>query len=407
MATKKEWTVLYLAQIKNATDSRYFKLFLKEITEVKLSSKIEVIFCINFKLKYVPPLIKDSLQNQIADKDKFTTLILKLTPNGTNNNGFSLIKEIPDFDITCPEDIGMHFIRLTKSQYIAKKYLLSTWDHGNGYSIFEGSRETKGVSLTMRGLNQAIKIGLGDKKKMDLLIMNNCWMQILDTPYALQNSVNYLVAPQDEVCLDFFDYKNIFRILGESPNISAHNLSSAAVHSVREEFECAIKDFSVSAMDLAEVDSFFKTLNSLAIGLKQEMNINTGQGDVNQDFIDKVGYHFIKARRLDTGNRYIDLYSLLNTLLKVLPSKEARLCQSLIDGYKKLVIAFQTNYNNNSQDEWHRPYGISLYCPYSLPSSREAMMMPRIFQPKISRHIKDTDFKQTDWGKLMTDIDDL
>jgi hypothetical protein len=82
--------------------------------------------------------------------------------------------------------------------------------------------------LTNDELNNALLDESGSKK-VDLLIMMNCAMQMIETGYALHETVEYLVAPETCIFWAGYDYLSIINKLCEQPEISTEELGKYAV----------------------------------------------------------------------------------------------------------------------------------------------------------------------------------
>jgi len=172
---------------------------------------------------------------------------------------------------------------------LREKFLLFTWDHGLGFGIFDGDpvqtavaaadvtnaihgdaataiapssfrivtngrrrqrnhapaaappgapvADTNGDAqidmLTNRELSAALAT-LG--RKTNLVIMMNCWMQMLETSYELAENVDYLVAAETVHFFAGYDYKTIIDEMATKPAISAEEVAELTVRTTQNTF---------------------------------------------------------------------------------------------------------------------------------------------------------------------------
>ena len=53
--------------------------------------------------------------------------------------------------------------------------------------------------LWIKDLENCLSIGLGLEKKLDMIIMNNCFMQLFDNGYILKDVSTFLMAPEKRI----------------------------------------------------------------------------------------------------------------------------------------------------------------------------------------------------------------
>ncbi|WP_456462060.1 clostripain-related cysteine peptidase [Reichenbachiella sp.] len=405
MPTEKEWAIIFLVQIRNQTDLNYFIPLLEDLKNTTLRDEIEIILCLNFKStfrsSFIPP--DSEVSSHSSSQQHVTTGIfqLKTSAGEVNKNELVLLDELVHFDITSSYDIGKLFIRESGIRDRAKRHMLFTWDHGNGYSIFKKNNNESNSRLTLQKLNRAIEIGFQGKKSIDLMVMMNCWMQLIDTSFALKNNVEYLVAPQDHIKLDTYNARIIIEKIVQLPTIDSKQLSSIIVNSIKSKENSKIRTVSISAFKLTGMDTLFDLLDTLAIAVKKELEIDDNDQGLNKDKFLELRYQFGLTHVLDTGNKFIDFLSLIRNLIVVLRPVEIRICEEIIDLYTKLSIEFYTNHLNNNRNEWDRPYGMNICSPFTIlphEKSRDGFELEKV------ENLKDTAFSQTAWGRLMKSL---
>ena len=122
----------------------------------------------------------------------------------------------------------------------ASRTMLVTFGHGDGFAVFGSGQpanptagsKNMGQSLNMDDLAAAIRRGFPGRK-IDLILLQNCFMMTTDTLFALQHVAEYVVAPQTAICFYGYHYKAILEsILSTSGCISGETLCQIAVTSV-------------------------------------------------------------------------------------------------------------------------------------------------------------------------------
>lgn len=407
MPTEKEWTVLFLVQIRNTEDHDCFIPILNELKSIPTGGRIEIILCISFEPSFRSSFISpDQSDMRYSSLRSQTTCIFRLASTSTNfqGNDLELLEEFEAFDITSSYDVGKLFIRKMKNRFPAKRHMLFTWDHGNGYAMFKTHWTGYNSRLTMRKLNRAIEIGLQGNKRMDLVIMMNCWMQLIDTTYALKWSVAHLVAFQDPVDLDIYNMGTLIKKMVQTPDISANSLSQEFVQSIKQIVERNEKEVAVSAFNLTVLSDFFDQLDCLAMGLKKEMGIEISTQKVNKNKLKAISDLFALSHVLDTGKKYIDFYSLISNLKTKLQPNHAAICQVLLNKYDEILSDFYTNHPKKDKNEWDKPHGMNICSPFTILSQKKSRDG---FELEKVENVKATEFSQTAWGRLKVILSQL
>lgn len=404
MASKKEWTVFLLARSTNGNDTKMLIYLLKEIEMIQFGPDVRIVFGVNFQKNNLQAILNHD-QELVNDEESqdYTTMFFEFEWQNTDRNHLRPLHEDQHFDITNSQHIQNCFTEIIMQQYPADKFLLFTWDHGNGYEIFYDVHNPRS-SLTIAGLNEAISNAF---EKIDLLVMMNCFMQTIDTGYALRNSVNYLVAPQNLLLFDVYDYKRIFQVLAYSPCISAAELSSSVVKAVREKELCKTETVSVSALNLAKVEAIVYHLELLANRIEQRVRIDESSASDEYSILNNIKKWFFESYIV--GSRIVDLYALINNLSKILNPREVEICNIIISEMDLLIIDSYSNLKIRSGSEFNRAYGISTKSPFT-PSI--GLLLQNFIE--ISKEVEltqheevSTEFSKSDWGKLIEKINRL
>ncbi len=118
----------------------------------------------------------------------------------------------------------------------------------------------------------AIALKSSFSKKIDVLIMMNCWMQSVDTCYALENTVQNLVAAESTMDFIGYDYIDFINELCKNPAISNKDLSSKIIRRIKDKYkkmrtEIAFNEIAVSAIDLSDVGQLKKIVDNFSVSL--------------------------------------------------------------------------------------------------------------------------------------------
>ncbi|ACU61741.1 clostripain-related cysteine peptidase [Chitinophaga pinensis] len=277
-----KWTVIYLIKATSVTEVAMGQM-LDKLKASDLSKDIAVVLCISAPLSSISKYLK--VPSGPGDANRKTTCFfeLALTTNKKNveKPKFLFLSEAADFNIKSTTSVAKYFKNLVLTQYPADKYMLFTWEHGSAFGIFkEGvltvndttppdqsmtmearfvrqainvksdqvrireSIDTVQIAvnnlaatqfdmLTMEELKDAIEIGFAGRK-VDVLVMLNCWMQFFDTGLTLSKHVDYLVGPETDMDFNGYNYSAIFGLLSSQPDISPRGLSSFIVTSFKD-----------------------------------------------------------------------------------------------------------------------------------------------------------------------------
>ena len=241
-----QWTVFFLIRavdkyVDDAMD------MVQTVMATDLGDKISVILCVNI-LEGDMPAFQSGDKSAISPDGNgpITTAFFEVSwtrsASGKSVAQLMLLNEKSDFDLTNVDDLSYYFRRFILLNHQAERYMLFTWDHGMSFGIFSESvggapfenYVRKGASgnkvLTMDQLSQAIQWGFG-RKKIDLVVMMNCFMLMLDTAYALQSAAKFLVASEGQLYTNGYNYVSLFKKLAEEPKLSTKKLAKFIVNS--------------------------------------------------------------------------------------------------------------------------------------------------------------------------------
>lgn len=390
MFKKRKWTVFFLMKSVDAPPG-YAIMLMQELRNIDFGDEISVILCINVIKGLVQALLKSDPNLVPAHPDRTDTTIFVIIKKDKAKhpaylNSLELLGQKDDFNMDDPDQLRIYFTKSILDKYPATRYMLFTWDHGNGYAIFRRATQNAGQLstnrasgyldilpaagivplhnvLTMDELAKTIKLSFGDKK-IDLMVMLNCNMQSFDAGYALRHTVRYLVAPQSNMDFSGYNYTLFFRRVVKDPDESAKNLARCLVTSFSTRLYNPPIDgivprstTALSANDLSTYSSLANCFDQLTSSLK----INFSQ----------IKPEIVMARAVtfpvNDLTHSVDFIHLLQNLRKTLGIKwEPKLVNRILSLHKKAIVEIYIGSYYSGKEETPSPSGFSVFFPLAL-----------------------------------------
>lgn len=131
--------------------------------------------------------------------------------------------------------------------------------------------------LTMEELSAALRKGF--RRKVDVMVMVNCNMQMIETGYSLRNNVHYLVGSETMFWIYGINYREIlFRIdrILQIPTryVADKCIDTLPVRYQRINKEKSLNEVGFSAVDLEKMEPVYSKLNALAEKMAAEVKQN-------------------------------------------------------------------------------------------------------------------------------------
>lgn len=273
-----KWTVLFLVHAATKETREYVNELFDLLTRTHYNDDVKVL------------VLHGGLQPSKSSGFKIQVTLKKIERNATTGMlNLKKSREFGDIDIGDDRELKKIFSSL-RADHPSERFLLFSWDHGSGFGIFNTDpteralhfrnafpdpkkglrndqrdipmsngygrllvvnnytmanawnsrdlqmarrieKKIRTSMLTNDELNNAL-LGESGSKKVDLLIMMNCAMQMIETGYALHESVEYLVAPETCIFWAGYDYTSIINKLCAQPDISTEDLGKYAVDTI-------------------------------------------------------------------------------------------------------------------------------------------------------------------------------
>lgn len=419
---KYKWTLFFIAKTgKDKEDIEELQKLIEELLSVQLNRSISIVLCIKSLVSTIKKIDDDYPNKDKLNDEDFTTSFYNITKSNTVPNKLTYMDENKDFNIQDEEHIASFFKNLVLKEFIAEKYMMFTWDHGCVYGIFKeanGSEisfedienlDKEKNSLTLSnyfsvvGFNKITKINEPDntgdhfknkllelknaaetkaknmltiselsnaitwafERKVDVLVMMNCFMQNFDVGYQLSGNVNFLVAPETYIYMNGYNYKNILKRLCNHPEISPKKAARIIVKSyktkkykVPQQKIDALKEVVVSSNNLNYYHEMSLILDKLAvilIDLLESDFVKIKECREKLSFIPRTGTFIIA-----------DPFSFLNKIPKLISNKDyCKYLQLFNTVHKKCIKNIYTgsNFKLKNIDAGAYPSGMSIYFP--------------------------------------------
>jgi len=153
------------------------------------------------------------------------------------------LQELGEVNMTSADTIA-DFVRYGVTTYPADRYMLLMWDHGNGWKSggvslpkttssllsdwdSNGYRSSESPNGTVA---KGIRDGLsGTGRKLDILGVDACIMATLEAAYEFRDLADFMVASQELVSVQGWDYKALLETLTSTPDITGEALAKEIV----------------------------------------------------------------------------------------------------------------------------------------------------------------------------------
>jgi hypothetical protein len=232
--------------------------------------------------------------------------------------------------------------------------------------------------LTPEEIAQALKKSF--TKKIDVLIMMNCWMQSVDTCYALQDTVEILVAAESTMDFIGYDYIDFINEICSDSKITNTHLSSRVISQIRSKYkklntEIAFNEIAVSAINLSEVTMLKNMMDNFSNSLS--LAIRTNLLDVNKGRA--TSYEFTHEYLPNSGvyiYYIVDIYDVLTHFFKMrfISNKDFA---NLKDWLKTFLIAKTVGGNFTKETT-----ALGIYFPNNSEYTRKSTYYYNFYYPK-------------------------
>ncbi len=224
----KEWTVIVFMNAKNdLSESSLFGLVGKwaekdidEMKKVGTTDKVNVV-----------------VEHGSKGKGAKRMLILKKSSGlgGFFASGEKVYLQDPKADMGDYKRV-IDFVKWSKQNFPAKKYMLIIWNHGLGWIDPNMQEHTAGTGTSDKGIafddetkNYIRTKQLGEILKasgyIDVFAMNACLMQMAEVAYEMKGYTGLIVGSEETMLAQGFDYEKLLNFINGNPNFSKKQIS--------------------------------------------------------------------------------------------------------------------------------------------------------------------------------------
>ena len=232
---EKEWTIMVFMNAKNdLSDSSLLGLVgkwavkdIKEMKKVGTTDKVNII-----------------VEHGAAGKGSKRMLIKK--KSSIFSSGEKVYGEYPNADMGDYKRV-VEFVKWSKKEFPAKKYMLVLWNHGLGWLDPNMETMSAGTGATDKGIlfddetkNYVRTKELGEMMKqagyVDALVLNACLMQMAEVAYEVKDYTGIIVGSEETMLAQGFNYEKLLNFMNSNTKASNTELSSFFTNWYKEFF---------------------------------------------------------------------------------------------------------------------------------------------------------------------------
>jgi len=251
------------------------------------------------------------------------------------------------------------FLEYCFVNYPAENYCLDLWDHGNGiWGACYDYTSPDNDRLTADEMQSAIATATSNQGEyINVIAFDCCVMNMMEISYELRNLCDYVVASEENIPFDGFDYEPIIAGLLANPTLTPLEFSQLLV----DEYGICYAETAatcLSAIDTSELGQLVPLMNNLA-------------GNLTEVIRDYDYYYMLylsrSATRSFSEGAFVDVKDLalkINYYIHL---------ENLTDITATLILALEELVAYNWQHESYKgtAQGISIFMPvttYQLPT---------------------------------------
>jgi len=248
------------------------------------------------------------------------------------------------------------FIDWVYSNYKGKRHFYSVFNHGSGFDDpnltatfgigFDDSH--RGDSLSHNELAQVLSyLKTKAGKKVDIFYPYACLMGGIELAWEVKNSADYLLSSQEVFPADYWSYEALEKITSD-PQISSLNLGKAFCDSAYDYFLNIDRDFTLSLVDLSELQPLYNALDSLA-----KVFNNSMQGDLPES---------LNAAALSGLMMNTPYYTDIGCLMETIDSTTgASSYTAAVNSALSSAVKYHRNFTSNGFDYYKYTTGLTIF----------------------------------------------
>ncbi|NHJ87493.1 MAG: hypothetical protein FK734_18675 [Asgard group archaeon] len=300
-------------------------------------------------------LIDRHYQYDASNEDWTGARYYQIQPNESPIIDSILLADLGEVDMGDPL-ILQNFIEYCFINFPAQNYLLDIWDHGAGvYGCC--SDETSGTILRINELQSGINTACSNRgERINIVSFDCCLMNMIELSYELRTYCDYLVASEESIPFNGYNYKGILDELFLNVSLTPLELGKIIVDIYHETYSNTVST-CLSLIDLSEVSTLIPSINYFVGNLTQLID------ELNYDYI------FSLARcssRAFYDTQFIDIIDFCDNLLYYIQLEDTTNATMNLKTKIEGIIAYNWQHSSFSGSA----HGLSIFMPvttYNLP----------------------------------------
>ncbi|HOT74261.1 MAG TPA: clostripain-related cysteine peptidase [Candidatus Wallbacteria bacterium] len=269
-------------------------------------------------------------------------------------------KELGEVDMGDYKQLA-DFFKWSAENYPAERYALVIWNHGSGWKSparAAGATDPRkrGIAFDFDSKNDISTPELGEamraagaviSKKVDILFMDACLMQMMEIAYEVKDGVSYICASEDIEPDSGMPYLPVCEAINANPRISARALCVMAAGAFADKFIKTGTPYTYSAVDCSRIEELKNALDDFCAHVILEK--------------EKLGAHLkasSSAAQRFTYRDYADCGDFITRVSQAGGETLQLKCSQVKAAYMKCVVS-----NKTQGEALKNSTGISIYLP--------------------------------------------
>jgi|GEM_PF-1721267 len=256
-----------------------------------------------------------------------------------------------------------NFVQWARTNYPAQYYALFISNHGTGLKGTARDQTSGNDWITVRELGDALaEVTTNGTNKVDVVFADSCLMAMIEDAYQIRNYATYYVASENLIWILSEPYANYIANISAStsPRDLAIALVTQHVAWLNDVYDERV-GYTLSAVDLSQIDNFVAAINNLAADLKSQPAAVLQTARAATQKFDSTTNEVINA-----NDEYIDLYDFAqNIQAQITDPIIQNLAQAVMDAHASYVItnACRSGYERFPNLDPDHCHGVSIFFP--------------------------------------------
>ncbi len=343
----KEWTVMVFINAKNNLE----KYGLKDMNEMEMIGSGD-------KYNVVVELARINGFDTSDGDWKTSRRYLVQKDNEPAKVTSPVVQELPSVDMGDYKHL-VDFVKWSKANYPARKYMLIVWNHGAGWIKTPLRSPVKGISyddqtgnhITTPQLGQALKEAGG----VDVYGSDACLMQMAEVVYELKDHAKYIVGSEETEPGDGYTYNTFLAPLAAKQDMGPAELAKVTVDAYSDHYQQIGEGSTQSYIRTSALASYLDASNAFAFAITQ-----AGDKEVAKQAMSQAQSYAYPENK--------DVYHFAQLVAGATQNADVKAkAEALMANIKTKVVAH--NRTNNSEGGWWGPtlyddsHGIAAYLP--------------------------------------------